>query len=42
MHVVIAGQRHVGLPLAVRAAEVGHRVLGHDVDRHRVQQITAG
>ncbi|MFF4578393.1 hypothetical protein ACFY15_08335 [Streptomyces sp. NPDC001373] len=32
----------MGLPLAVRTAEVGHRVLGHDVDRHRVQQITAG
>jgi nucleoside-diphosphate-sugar epimerase len=37
MHVVIAGQGYVGLPLAVRAAEVGHRVIGYDVDtdQHR-------
>ncbi|NEW75135.1 nucleotide sugar dehydrogenase [Streptomyces rhizosphaericus] len=42
MHVVVAGQGYVGLPLAVRAAEVGHRVVGYDVDRHRVQQIAAG
>ncbi len=26
MQVVVAGQGYVGLPLAVRAAEVGHRV----------------
>ncbi|MFI1965581.1 nucleotide sugar dehydrogenase [Streptomyces pathocidini] len=42
MHVVVAGQGYVGLPLAVRAAEMGHRVVGYDVDRHRVQQIAAG
>ncbi|WP_281156716.1 nucleotide sugar dehydrogenase [Streptomyces sp. HYC2] len=42
MQVVVAGQGYVGLPLAVRAAEVGHRVVGYDVDPHRVQQITAG
>ncbi|MGW5782233.1 hypothetical protein [Streptomyces sp. NPDC003863] len=42
MHVVVAGQGYMGLPLAVRAAEVGHRVLGYDVDHHRVQRITAG
>jgi UDP-N-acetyl-D-glucosamine dehydrogenase len=42
MHVVVAGQGYVGLPLAVRAAEVGHRVVGYDVDRHRVQQLAAG
>lgn len=42
MHVVVAGQGYVGLPLAVRAAEVGHRVVGYDVDPHRVRQITAG
>ncbi|MEV5085696.1 nucleotide sugar dehydrogenase [Streptomyces sp. NPDC056159] len=42
MHVVVAGQGYVGLPLAVRAAEVGHRVVGYDVDPHRVQQIAAG
>ncbi|MFV5997140.1 nucleotide sugar dehydrogenase [Streptomyces sp. NPDC056231] len=42
MHVVVAGQGYVGLPLAVRAAEVGHRVVGYDVDPHRVQQLAAG
>ena len=42
MHVVVAGQGYVGLPLAVRAAEVGHRVVGYDVDPHRVQQLVTG
>ncbi len=42
MHVVVAGQGYVGLPLAVRAAEVGHRVVGYDVNPRRVQQLAAG
>ncbi|MFF8998019.1 nucleotide sugar dehydrogenase [Streptomyces achromogenes] len=42
MQIVVAGQGYVGLPLAVRAAEVGHRVVGYDVDKRRVQQLTAG
>ncbi|GAA4686313.1 nucleotide sugar dehydrogenase [Streptomyces chumphonensis] len=42
MDVVVAGQGYVGLPLAVRAAEVGHRVVGYDVDPQRVQQLAAG
>lgn len=42
MQIVVPGQGYVGLPLAVRAAEVGHRVVGYDVDTHRVQQLTAG
>ncbi|MET8842252.1 nucleotide sugar dehydrogenase [Streptomyces rubiginosohelvolus] len=42
MQVVVAGQGYVGLPLAVRAAEVGHRVIGYDVDTHRVQQLAVG
>jgi UDP-N-acetyl-D-glucosamine dehydrogenase len=42
MQIVVAGQGHVGLPLAVRAAELGHRVVGYDVDPHRVQQLAAG
>ncbi|MGW8490268.1 NAD(P)-binding domain-containing protein [Streptomyces sp. NPDC055886] len=42
MQIVVAGQGYVGLPLAARAAEVGHRVVGHDVDSHRVQQLTLG
>ncbi|MER6190297.1 nucleotide sugar dehydrogenase [Streptomyces cyaneofuscatus] len=42
MQIVVAGQGYVGLPLAVRAAELGHRVIGYDVDTHRVQQLAAG
>ncbi|RSS46212.1 nucleotide sugar dehydrogenase [Streptomyces sp. WAC08241] len=42
MKVVVAGQGYVGLPLAVRAAEVGHRVVGYDVDLERTARLTAG
>ncbi|GLF97717.1 hypothetical protein SYYSPA8_25490 [Streptomyces yaizuensis] len=42
MHVVVAGQGYVGLPLAVRAAEVGHRVVGYDVDDRRIRRLTVG
>ncbi|MDI2124558.1 nucleotide sugar dehydrogenase [Yinghuangia seranimata] len=42
MRVVVAGQGYVGLPLAVRAAQVGHDVVGYDVDARRVKLLTAG
>ncbi len=42
MRVVVAGQGYVGLPLAMRAAEVGHEVVGYDVDLERVKRLTAG
>lgn len=42
MRVVIAGQGYVGLPLAVRAAEVGHRVVGYDVDEERIKRLAVG
>ncbi|MFI1993710.1 nucleotide sugar dehydrogenase [Actinoplanes sp. NPDC020271] len=42
MRVVIAGQGYVGLPLAVRAAEVGHLVVGFDVDEERIKRLAAG
>jgi UDP-N-acetyl-D-glucosamine dehydrogenase len=42
MRVVIAGQGYVGLPLAVRAAEVGHEVVGYDVDTARVGRLARG
>jgi UDP-N-acetyl-D-glucosamine dehydrogenase len=32
----------VGLPLAMRAAEAGYRVIGYDVDADRVKLLTAG
>lgn len=42
MHVVVAGQGYVGLPLAVRAAEVGHQVVGFDVDQQGVRRLVPG
>jgi UDP-N-acetyl-D-glucosamine dehydrogenase len=42
MRVVVAGQGYVGLPLAVRAAQVGHAVVGYDVDEERVKRLVAG
>src|SRR4051812_36714129 len=40
--VVVVGQGYVGLPLAMRAVEVGHDVVGFDVDRERVKRLQAG
>jgi UDP-N-acetyl-D-glucosamine dehydrogenase len=42
MRVVIVGQGYVGLPLAVRAARVGHSVVGFDVDDERIKRLAAG
>ncbi|MFF0218545.1 nucleotide sugar dehydrogenase [Streptomyces vinaceus] len=42
MRVVVVGQGYVGLPLAIRAAEVGHQVIGYDVDARRVKSLAAG
>jgi UDP-N-acetyl-D-glucosamine dehydrogenase len=42
MNVVVTGQGYVGLPLAVRAAEVGHRVVGYDVDDRRINRLAVG
>src|SRR5512134_4069653 len=40
--VVVVGLGYVGLPLAVRAAEVGHEVVGVDVDPRRVAALRSG
>jgi nucleotide sugar dehydrogenase len=40
--VVVVGQGYVGLPLAVRAVEVGFDVVGHDVDEAKVKRLQAG
>ena len=40
--VVVAGLGYVGLPLAVRAAEAGHQVVGYDIDPGRVKLLAAG
>jgi UDP-N-acetyl-D-glucosamine dehydrogenase len=42
MRVVIVGQGYVGLPLAVRAAECGHDVVGYEVDPVRAARLTRG
>lgn len=39
---MVIGQGYVGLPLAMRAAEVGFDVVGFDVDRARVDRLAAG
>jgi UDP-N-acetyl-D-glucosamine dehydrogenase len=38
----VVGQGYVGLPLAVRAVEVGFDVVGFDVDSERIKQLAAG
>ncbi|NEK59053.1 nucleotide sugar dehydrogenase [Geodermatophilus sabuli] len=38
----VVGQGYVGLPLSMRAVEVGFDVVGFDVDRSRVDRLTSG
>src|SRR5215475_639333 len=40
--VVIVGQGYVGLPIAVRASELGFRVVGYDTERERIDALRAG
>ena len=40
--VVVVGQGYVGLPLAMRAVEVGHTVVGFDTDEARIKRLAAG
>lgn len=40
--VAVIGQGYVGLPVAMRAAEVGYRVVGVDLDPRRVSSLRAG
>jgi UDP-N-acetyl-D-glucosamine dehydrogenase len=42
MKVVVVGQGYVGLPLAMRAVEVGHTVVGLDMDASKVKRLAAG
>lgn len=39
---VVVGQGYVGLPLAVRAVQVGYHVVGLEVDKGRVDRLAAG
>jgi nucleotide sugar dehydrogenase len=40
--VVVVGQGYVGLPLAMRAVDVGYEVIGIDTDARRVAGLSAG
>jgi UDP-N-acetyl-D-glucosamine dehydrogenase len=40
--IVVVGQGYVGLPLAMRAVEVGHDVVGYDTDAARIKGLAAG
>jgi len=40
--VVVVGQGYVGLPVAMRAVEVGYRVVGIDLDENRISALQAG
>lgn len=40
--VVVIGQGYVGLPLAMRAVEVGHSVVGFDLDHSKIEGLNAG
>jgi nucleotide sugar dehydrogenase len=42
MRICVVGLGYVGLPLAVRAAEVGHHVVGVDLDRTKINSLTSG
>ncbi|MDO9176099.1 MAG: nucleotide sugar dehydrogenase [Actinomycetota bacterium] len=39
---VVVGQGYVGLPLAMRAAQLGFRVIGFDTSADRVRELRAG
>jgi UDP-N-acetyl-D-glucosamine dehydrogenase len=40
--IVVVGQGYVGLPVAMRAVEVGFDVVGLDVDKRRISELSAG
>lgn len=40
--VVVMGQGYVGLPVAMRAVEVGYNVIGFDTDDRRVEKLSSG
>jgi len=39
---VVVGQGYVGLPLSMRAVEVGYDVVGVEIDQRRVERLAAG
>lgn len=39
---IVVGQGYVGLPVAIRAAEVGYQVVGIDLDKYRIDLLNKG
>lgn len=39
---VVVGMGYVGLPLAMRAVDAGHQVIGYDIDEERVRLLAKG
>ncbi len=42
IEVSIIGQGYVGFPLAIHAATVGYKVVGYDIDKSKISDITNG
>src|SRR5438067_3899576 len=42
LKVAVIGCGYVGLPLGLRFAEAGHRVVGFDTDPYKVQKLNSG
>ena len=42
VRVLVIGQGYVGLPLAMRAVEAGHDVIGFEIDEARAKRLAAG
>jgi nucleotide sugar dehydrogenase len=40
--IVVIGQGYVGLPVAMRAVQMGYNVVGIDVDKRRIDELTHG
>ena len=42
VELAVIGQGYVGLPVAMRAVEVGYDVVGYDLDESRIERLAAG
>jgi UDP-N-acetyl-D-glucosamine dehydrogenase len=42
MNICVIGQGYVGLPISIKAASVGHKVYGFDIDSLKIEQLKRG
>jgi UDP-N-acetyl-D-glucosamine dehydrogenase len=42
LDLIVIGQGYVGLPLAIRAAAAGYKVIGYDLDENKINKLKAG